>query len=186
MTESSGTVDFISRRVAVQSRLGGEAAVVLANFASVHGVKEAVKEAQQLESVFIGDEVYELGSGGRWFRWEVEWWRRPLWSLDALQAAGSEWTTGDVSELHGMRTTTMAGSIDRQQLKQIDPFWHKLLGRRAKDDLPTQVWLDDTGRAIRIAWTLPPSQLKRGDQPSWTITEFWDWGLPVTITAPAS
>lgn len=183
--ESSGTVEFASRRVAVETRLGGEAAARLASVATAHGVEEALNEPHPMQAVFIGDEVYELGAGGRWFRWKVEWWRRPVWSLDALQAAGCGWVSGEVVEIHGIRTTCLSGSIGREQLKQIDSDWHKLLGRRAKDDLPTRVWLDDTGRAMRIAWTLPPSQLKRGDQPSWTITEFWDWGLRVTITAPA-
>jgi hypothetical protein len=182
-------VDFISRCVAIQSRVGGQGLALYAKLGQRAGARgkalvEALRELRPTESVFVGDEVYTLGAGGRWFRREVEWWQRPLWSLDALQAAGSAWTISEVSELHGTRTTRMEGSIDRVLLKEIDPFWHELLGRRATDDLPTQVWLDDAGRAMRIAWTLPSSQLKRREWPSWRVTEFWDWGLPVTIAAP--
>src|SRR6185312_5124513 len=104
---------------------------------------------------------------------------------DALQAAGSEWANGEVTEIHGIRTRSLSGSIDRRKLRELDRYWHKLLGRRGKDDLPARVWLDEAGRATRIAWTLPASQVKHGDWPSWTITEFWDWGLPVTIAPPS-
>lgn len=62
------------RRATLESRLGGHAAELLANVSGA----DVTGETHQMLSVFVGDEVYELGAGGRWIHSEGEWWRRPL------------------------------------------------------------------------------------------------------------
>ncbi len=86
--------------------------------------------------IFIGDDHYTRALAREdWFLEEVEWWRRPLWALDILSAAGGGWAEQGPSEVRGKSAITYAGAVEPGLLKQVDPDWRKLVGRRAKREL---------------------------------------------------
>jgi hypothetical protein len=107
----------------------------------------------------------------------------PLWPLDALFGAGT-----DVAEIHeqpvrGVPTTRYRLAVDLASADASVPAGITVPEgpyRRLRQ-LPTEVWLDAAGRAMRIA--IAKASNAAGEC-LWTVTEFWDFGVTVTITPP--
>jgi hypothetical protein len=105
----------------------------------------------------------------------------PLWPLDALFGASDDIVemgtdlAGDISTTHYRLTVDLAAA---------DEFLPAGIGMpegpfRRLRQLPTEVWLDSAGLARRIG-----IQNAAGNRQVWKVLEFWDFGVPVTITPP--
>ena len=116
-------------------------------------------------------------------RTEADWYWRPLWALDVLDAAAGDWREGEAADIHGELATSYSGEIDAALLKQIDRHWRRS-GRRGKGHFRLRVWLDERGRALRVAWKLPASKRKPTSSFSWYLSEFWDFGVAAAIDTP--
>jgi hypothetical protein len=93
---------------------------------------------------------------------------------------------GEEVEVRGSVATEFSGMLDRTALSRLDSDAQaaKLLGRRGDRRLALRAWLDDVGRAVRIAWAVvTPPENAAGTTP-WTTTEFWDFGVEVDLSAP--
>jgi hypothetical protein len=119
-----------------------------------------------------------------WVRTEADWYWRPLWALDVLDATAGDWVECEPSEVDGHPAATYSGIIDGTLLRWIDPHWKEVLGRRGKGQLQLRVWLDPNDRVLRGAWQLPTSKPKLRADPSWYVTEYWDFGISATIDPP--
>jgi hypothetical protein len=184
--DAVGVGDFRTRRVKLESRPTEEALRVLKDAAVKIG-RERELEETRLGSVdlFLEDQHYGRALDGRyWVRSPADWHWRPLWALDALDAAAGDWVQGEESDVHGRPATSYSGEIDASLLQRVDPDWDKVLGRRGQKHLRLHVWLDRDGRAVRVVWKFPPAGRQKASHQQWYLSEFWDFGVAVDIATP--
>jgi hypothetical protein len=184
--DAVGIGDFSTRRVMLESQPSEENMRLLKDWAVKMKRERELEETElRLVDLFIGDCQYGRAADGQhWVQAPADWHWRPLWALDALDAAAGDWAEGQESEVHGHRAKSYSGEIDACLLQQIDRDWQKVLGRRGHGHLRLHVWLDGEGRALRVAWKYLPSKRQRGSDLQWYLSEFWDFGVPVRIDIP--
>jgi hypothetical protein len=184
--DAVGVADLSTRRVKLEAQ-PTELAVRLLKEVAVKIGRERELEQTRLETVelFLGDQHYTRGLEGRhWACRAADWYWRPLWALDALDAAAGDWVEGEGSDAHGRPAKSYSGEIDASLLRSVDPHWEKVLGRRGQKHLWLHVWLDDHGRAVRIVWKFPPAGRQKTSELQWYLSEFWDFGVAVDIDTP--
>jgi hypothetical protein len=189
LVDAVGIGDFGLRRVLLESRPTEEDMRRLRELAVKMKQERELEELDQARLVsvdlFDGDRQYgRTGLGEHWVRDSADWHWRPLWALDALNAAAGDWVDGQESEVHGQPANCYSGEIDASLLQQIDRHWQKVLGRRGQRRVRLHVWLDDDSRALRVAWRLPPYWRQKDNDQQWYLSEFWDFGVPVRIDLP--
>ena len=105
----------------------------------------------------------------------------PLWPLDALFGARDDVIEVGVDTIRDISTTHFRVTVDLVNADELLPSGIVMPEgplRRLRD-LPTEVWLDASGLARRIA-----IQNAAGNRQVWQVVEFWDFGIPVTIAPP--
>ncbi|AZM45154.1 hypothetical protein DMB38_04290 [Streptomyces sp. WAC 06738] len=105
----------------------------------------------------------------------------PLWPLDALFGAGGDIIEAGTDTIRDAATTHYRLTVDIAAADQLLPTGIEVPEApvRRLRELPAEVWLDDAGRARRIA-----IQNAAGNRQAWKVTEFWDFGVAVAITPP--
>lgn len=105
----------------------------------------------------------------------------PLWLLDALFGAGADVIEVGTDTIRDVRTTHYQLTVDLTVADELLPAGIGVPEASFRDlrRQPAEVWLDDTGLARRIA-----IQNIAGNREVWKVIEFWDFGVPVTITPP--
>jgi hypothetical protein len=106
---------------------------------------------------------------------------------DSVEELGRE-------EVRGVPTTHYRAAIDLERAAPRDPEARKTYEESLKgigaDEIPTEVWLDDEGRArryeITMPVTVPTTGAKTNSQQAQTtiVAEYYDFGVPVNVTAP--
>ncbi len=176
---TEGVVDFAARRALVSERLLS---------GSLQDDLQSAPEAFIRPRELLYDGAIQLmRSGDSWLAFtdvERDGPRShldPLWPMDALFGAGDDVivagtdTIRDVTTTHYQFTVDLVAADDRL-LTGIEVPEGPL--RRLRR-LPAEVWLDDAGRARRIA-----IQNAAGDRQVWKVLELWDFGVAVAITPP--
>jgi hypothetical protein len=184
--EAIGIGDLVSRCVLLESRPSEESLRLLRDLA-VKAKREEEFDETELGAVelFVGNDYYtRFVEKQHWVRTDANWYWRPLWALDVLDAAAGDWRECEAGDIHGELARSYSGEIDAALLKQIDRHWREVLGRRGKGRLRLRVWLDQRGRALRVAWKLPAIKRRPSSDPSWYLSEFWDFGVPAAIDTP--
>ena len=140
------------------------------------------------ETIYDGANCY-MRVGGRWtgfFLGDRDGPRAvndPLWPLDALFGASGDAQEIGPDEVRGVPVTHCRLTVDLIRADAALPSGVSVPAgpyRRLRQ-LPAEVWLDEAGRARRIA-VLAESPTPRTQ--IWTITELWDFGVAAGITVP--
>lgn len=109
----------------------------------------------------------------------------PLWPLDALSGANDEDATDTGPEsVRGEPTTRYRLTMDLGRADAAVPAGVSVPSGpyRSLSRLPAEVWLDEAGRARRIAVLSEPTA--SDDIRIWSVTELWDFGITVDIRLP--
>lgn len=192
--ESTGVVDFITRRASVEHRTSEvQAAGLLRLIEDAAGgrPREAAWNREQTQdwsqvNLLIDDSVYVwTGPTKQWLLRKRRWWEHPLLPLNLLATVSTTIHADAPSVVRGHATTEYKGTVDPARLKRVDPvLLRKLVGRRSRHTIEVRAWLDENSRAIRIWWTIRPASREAAGV-SWAATEFWDFGTEVKLTPPS-
>ena len=108
----------------------------------------------------------------------------PLWPLDALAGANQDVTDLGPDTIRGVPTTHYRLTVDLARADAALPAGVSVPSGpyRSLSRLPAEVWLDEAGRARRIAVLSEP--MAPAANRIWSVTELWDFGLAVDITPP--
>ncbi len=156
--------------------------------ARMPGMWEAL--AQRREVLYDGGNQL-LRAGDRWIAFMLEdregprHHEDPLWPLEALFGAGEDVTELEEQPVRDIRTVHYRLTVDLASADVSVPAGVTVPEgpyRRLRR-LPTEVWLDAAGLARRIAIAKTSRPETPGEQ-RWMVTEFWDFGVTVTITPP--
>jgi hypothetical protein len=186
---AEGVADFAARRARVaQVMLPGHLASEFAADAARQTLASELSEPT--ETIYDGANSY-LHVGDSWTGFFLgdpagpSGQNDPLWPLDALFGARGDGAALGAEVVRGAATTRFRLTID---LGRADTALTAGISvpagpYRALSRLPAEVWVDDDGRARRIAVStdLVPSP---GDVQIWAVLELWDFGLAVDIAVP--
>jgi hypothetical protein len=187
-----GVVDFVSERALLESRPSDEmfdflagSANELADRAPAVFARAPERDEAGQEHLFIGDLAYMRARfSPQWVGHRTGWWERPLLPLSMLAAVSRDIEIGENVEVRGYNTTEYRSAVDASAMAALDPSlpMRELFGRHQTDTIALRAWLDDAGRAIRISWAMLP--IAADDSTPWSTTEFWDFGIEVSLAAP--
>jgi hypothetical protein len=145
----------------------------------------------QRREVFYDGANQLLRAGDRWMTFTLDdrdgprSHEDPLWPLDALFGAGEEVFALEEQPVRDVPTTHYRLTIDLASADALVPAGVIVPEgpyRRLRQ-LPAEAWLDAAGLARRIAIAKARRSNAAGE-PIWMVAEFWDFGVPVTITPP--
>lgn len=189
-----GVVDFAARRAQVSQLFMPERMQEdMLQRAGEDASSESTQKLRELlaprrEMLFDGANQF-LRAGDRWIaltRDDRDGPRHhddPLWPLDALFGASGDVTELDEQPVRDSRTVHCRLTVDLASADAFVPAGvtvpegpYSQLRR-----LLTEVWLDAAGLARRIA--VAKTWNAAGEQ-RWMVLEFWDFGVPVTISPP--
>jgi hypothetical protein len=187
-----GMADLTARRALVSQALmftDGLTERFAADRMEDAGDAEELESMQPRENVYDGANMY-IRVGSRWTGFSLtdpagpRGPNDPLWPLDALSGANQDVTEVGPDTVRGeaatrYRLTVDLGRADASLTAGVSvpsgPY-------RSLSQLPAEVWLDSAGRALRIAVLSDPTA--PADTRIWSVTELWDFGVPVDIAPP--
>lgn len=106
--------------------------------------------------------------------------------MDALFGANQDVVELDGQPVRDIRTVRYRLTVDLASADALVPAGVRVPEgpfRRLRR-LPTEVWLDAAGLARRIAIAKSTTRHSNVGDRLWTVTEFWDFGVGVTISPP--
>jgi hypothetical protein len=188
---AEGVADFSTRRAHVwQVLMPRNLADAFAADAARETLASELSEPR--ETIYDGANAY-LRVGGSWTGFFLadpagpSGPNDPLWPLDALFGARDDAAALGAESVRGVATQRFGLTLD---LTRADAALAAGIGvpagpYRALSRIAAQVWLDEAGRARRIAviTDLAAGPAPEG-APTWAIIEFWDFGVAVDISVP--
>ncbi len=156
---------------------------------------EHADDAEELESMEPRENVYDganmyIRVGSKWTGFSLtdpagpRAPNDPLWPLDALSGANHEVFEVGPETVRGVSATRFRLTVDpgRADASLAAGVSASSGPYRSLSRLPAEVWLDSAGRALRIAVLSEPTA--PADTRIWSVTELWDFGIPVDIATP--
>ena len=181
--------DFAARRARVsQVMMPGPLASEFAADAARETLASELSEPR--ETIYDGPNAY-LRVGGSWTGFFLtdpagpSSPNDPLWPLDALFGAREDAFDLGPESVRGTATTRFRLTVD---LARADAALAAGVSvpagpYRSLSRLPAQAWLDDAGRARRVAVSAELAT-SPADVQMWAVIEFWDFGVAVDISVP--
>jgi hypothetical protein len=108
----------------------------------------------------------------------------PLWPLDALFGANEDAAAVGPDAVRGEPATRFRLTVDLARADAALPAGVSVPGGpyRSLSRLSAEVWLDEAGRARRIAVNGDPAE--PAEAQIWSIVELWDFGVAADIVPP--
>jgi hypothetical protein len=197
-SRGQGVVDFAAGRCHVTVRLLTERMRDYTGDRDSRLVRE-MKEAftQTARAVFDGGRKYTATEPGDWAasgdvagpRDQLD----PLWAVDVLAGANDDATLVGQNNVRGVLTRRYRLTANLRRAAEHSPLGlaglskqRRWLPRRARltweSEAPLEVWLDDENlvRRVSVAAFQPHNRWPT----LWTVTELWDFGVPVDVDVP--
>ena len=137
------------------------------------GANAYLNVAGQWTGFFLGDPAGPRGPND------------PLWPLDALFGARDDAVPTGREDVRGMVTVRYRLTVDLARADAARPAGLSVPAGpyRGLLRMPAEVWLDKAGLVRRVAITAEPPPVPALEL--WSVTELWDFGLPVYIVPPS-